>query len=189
MNDYTALCPQPVFPGEDMDPVLLHPGLRIHISYKVTCCALAQKKSFHPLSPQFPHLYNEPFFPPRNTVPEVIGSSHFLPSAAPLETRCKLPHRPSSAPTTPLHRGLMLLFHPCLLHTFLDFHDFTGIELHLQAPISLVLVQPAVGRKGVLLALARHADLHAAQVPAGTPARAIVPNHQPVDLKGNLGCR
>lgn len=85
--------------------------------------------------------------------------------------------------------GMMLPSHSKPLHTFLDLHDLTGIEFHLQAPISMVLVQPAVGREGVLLALAGHADLHTGQEPAGSPARAIVPNQQPVDLEGNPGCR
>lgn len=52
----------------------------------------------------------------------------------------------------------------------------------------MVLIQPAIGREGVLLALAGHADLHTGQEPAGTPACAIVPNQQPVDLEGNPGC-
>lgn len=52
------------------------------------------------------------------------------------------------------------------LHTFLDLHDLAWIKLHLQAPIGLVLVQPAVGREGVPLALAGHANLDTAQEPA-----------------------
>lgn len=77
---------------------------------------------------------------------------------------------------------------PCCCHTFLDLQDLAGVQLHLQAPIGLVLVQPAVGREGVLLALAGHADLDAAQEPAGVHACAIMPDHQPVDLEGNSGC-
>lgn len=80
-----------------------------------------------------------------------------------------------------------MLSHPCHRRTFLNVHDLAGVELHLQAPVGLVLVQPAVRGEGVLLALAGHADLHAAQEPAGVPTRAVVPDHQPVDLGGNPG--
>lgn len=74
---------------------------------------------------------------------------------------------------------------PSLSHTFLDLHHLAGVQLHLQTPISLVLIQPPVGREGVLLALAGHADLDATQEPACMHASAVVPNHQPDDLEGN----
>lgn len=79
----------------------------------------------------------------------------------------------------------MLMTPPSPLHTFLDLHDLTGVKLHLQTSIGLVLVQPAVGREGVLLALAGHTDLDASQEPTCMHACAVVPNHQPDDLKGN----
>lgn len=98
-----------------------------------------------------------------------------------------IPHRipsPHICPTvSSTHHPQLYIFPPEPLHTFLDLHNFAGVELHLQTPISLVLVQPAVCREGVLFALTGHTNLNTAQEPACMQARAVMPDHQPVDLE------
>lgn len=73
-----------------------------------------------------------------------------------------------------------------LLFTFFNVQRLAGIDLHLHLPVSIIIAEPAVARKHVLLPVNRHRELHAVQKPSGLQALIGVTNEHAFDLEAGV---